>query len=740
MKKAGPGYEKLCLSTIEVIPTSLCRNECSPILIILFVFFVLPVVYLHSYSIFVKTHIDQITIDLEVKASDPIRTIKSKIQDKKGIPPHQQRLILNETQLEDDQTLLEYNIQRGSTLHLLCDVMHIFVKTLNGKTIDFMVDASHTILNVKSKIKDKEGIPPDQQYLIFGGKQLEDDHTVSEYKIQNKSRIYLVKPIHKIFVRMLNGEVITLECEPSDTISNLKSKIQNQASIPPDQQGLIFAGKQLEDGRTISDYDIQNESTIHVSQHLHSYRIFVKTPTGQTITLEVEASDTVKKIKSKLKDKEGIPLWKQRLFFAEKQLEDDCLLSDHNIWNESTLHLIQQHVMQISVKTLNCEIFNFDIQPHDTIDNLKSMIQEKVGIPPDQQRLLYSGKLLEDGHTLSDYNVQKESTIHVSQRLRSCMQVFVKTPTGRTITIEVEASDTIETVKFVIQDKENIPLQRQRLFFAEKRLKDGCKLSDYNVQSESTLLLHSAIQIFVKTLNDITFTLEVETSDTINDVKSKIQKKDDIPPGLQRLFFSEELLEDGRTLSEYKIQNKSILTLHLDLLIRLFSVKQIFVKTLTGKFLTLRVEAFDTIENVKSKIQYKKGIPPDKQVLTFNQELLKNDHKLLDYNIDNDDVLHLALQIFVKTGKDDIVAFPVLPSDTIDIIKSNIAKKFQIPPDQQQLLYGKRELVLGDNTLFDYKIENNSTLHLYKCKYQRRDIPCMQFRIKSCSTISSFSW
>jgi ubiquitin C len=146
----------------------------------------------------------------------------------------------------------------------------------------------------------------------------------------------------QIFVNLQTGKPIALEVESNDTIENVKTKIQDNEGISPDNQILSFKGKLLEESRTLGDYNIQTNDVIQLglrtsNSNNDSFQIFVRMNSVETITLDVSMSDTIESVKAKINNK--YQLTSYNLYFNDNQLEEGRTLVDYNIQKESTISL-----------------------------------------------------------------------------------------------------------------------------------------------------------------------------------------------------------------------------------------------------------------------------------------------------------------------------------------------------------------------------------------------------------------
>ena len=266
--------------------------------------------------------------------------------------------------------------------------MQIFAKAATGQTITLDMWGSDSIGTMKRKIHEQEGVPPNQQRLTFAGKLLDDDErTLASYNFKWGDVIDLcvVTGMH-IFVRTKAGKRLALDdAKDSDTINDVKTKIQVYVKTLPEEQVLTFAGQKLQGDRALSSYNILPNSTLDLQQLCEMCRragqeladglrckrcygrcfghrsniewnlviereellegdpgvvLVIKTPLDKDITIDdAKYYDSVLSVKAKVEHREGILIKEQRLTFAGKELEDRHILAHYHIRDNVTLHL-----------------------------------------------------------------------------------------------------------------------------------------------------------------------------------------------------------------------------------------------------------------------------------------------------------------------------------------------------------------------------------------------------------------
>ncbi|KAG1834918.1 ubiquitin-related domain-containing protein [Suillus subalutaceus] len=280
----------------------------------------------------------------------------------------------------------------------------------------------------------------------------------------------------QLFVNNPFGTTFTVELSPQDTVDSLKSRVLGTISSSDFNTAdlrLTFAGHNLADRATLASANVSSGCTLsfdfrlrggmlpqpcplytpqelddRATPHHMEKGVINMTPPGQIMIsirmipdqkLDILAlpDSSVLSLKHQISESIKVDAEHQRLLFAGKVLQDDKTLENYGVVNENVIQLAipptlkvaaktkpqrlrrgHEPEVQIFVKNLNGKTMTLMISPTDTVENLMKKVQERTNIPPSEQRILFGGKQLEPSRILADYNISKESTLHLVLRLR----------------------------------------------------------------------------------------------------------------------------------------------------------------------------------------------------------------------------------------------------------------------------------------------------------------------------------
>ena len=364
--------------------------------------------YLHNSTIY------------EINDNITIQELKSKIQEKEGISIEKQNLYFNDKLLENDKTLIDYNIKENSiiNLNLIVKRITVYAKANLGKKISLDVKNIEKIENIKKAIQIHEKIPQDLQVLKFNNIILENLKTLEDYKIENNSILDL-SLINKYEIISIGVELESGKKYGINVVNHLylvktiKIKLHKIAHIPVSEQKLYFNDIFLEDNKMIDYYKIEHNSILKL--YTSNITITIERPLYKTTeTYQVKPYETIKDLKIKIEQKQNINILNQKLKLLTVELENgNKSLSYYSIQDKSKISLYYKSKGGMDIFLRNgYHNMILDVNLDDKIEDIKEILLEKNNYVR-QNYLYYGGKVLSHGRTIRDYNIQKNSTIFI---------------------------------------------------------------------------------------------------------------------------------------------------------------------------------------------------------------------------------------------------------------------------------------------------------------------------------------
>lgn len=351
-----------------------------------------------------------------------ILEVAQMIADEVGISKNKQLLSFEKSMILEKNmgtTLKDHGIKHKSTIHLV--QMMINVTTFQGDTFPLVVEPTDTLQSIKDRILEEKDIPLKDQVFMFNDKRLSNpDKTLADCGIKHDNTV-VVEEHMKVHVqddtKEGGGKRYTLYTDETYPIRKVTEMIVEVVGILQKKQLLsheesLIVEKDM--GTTLKNYGIKHNSTIHLVQMM----ITVKTFQGDSFMMTVDPSDKCRRIKQRVKKMKDIPVNDQILLFNDQRLGDTNTLKDSGIVHGDTVYINEamKVFVQDDTRGANGKVYTFYMEETDTIHDVSMLIQAKVGIEKDKQRMTFEGEsLVEEDKNLEECGIKHESTVHVKK-------------------------------------------------------------------------------------------------------------------------------------------------------------------------------------------------------------------------------------------------------------------------------------------------------------------------------------
>ena len=628
--------------------------------------------------------------------------------------------------------------------------MELFVncplKTGSGRVcngvIAVEVDPSDTVGEVKSMIRERGGLSPEKQQLSFVGETLEDDRKLSSYKIG--SNCLLEETSMWIAVRIQSSKSILLSVDGKETVSSVKARIKDKEGISRSQETILYGNRQkLENKKTLEESGVVDRSSLYLRVPGGAGPIelcvdleFTES-TRRPITFYAEPHNTVEDLKYFVYEKENIFPDEQKVIYITLPLDDWRTFSSYDIQSQS-LVTVRRHQNRQTLRILTpTDKLKLEVLPSDTIFHIKTMIQDLVKIPIDQQELRFNDNKMNNMSPIAHYDIHQEDYLQLTNTTIQEKNVTLTICGRKKLTLKVSREMSVYSLKHLISSNTGVLFSAQLLIIEDRVLENNEKLKNIikkyrrPIENEDTKFPYRSLelQLVEKTVQSYKiYVSEYKTTDFEVSSDSQVLILKEIYFG-KDLIFNGKILKSDQCFSDYNVQHGHIVhaicpkALQRNRLITriLISLDGDQLQPASFDFdhrdilivLSLKVRIWAEVPNMP---------PPSQQRLTHNDLPLEDSQILNDFTdrlndssmIEINCKVSIPQQLFVRHSDGTTITIGMHTTDKVIVLKRLIYKKIKIKPDKQQLYYNGK--VMDDEcAVKSYKVGTNSMLQLCKC-------------------------